>query len=97
MIGSINNADDVVAAREESLEQLAGRHRLVVVEVHFARGGKELIDRLLGDAELLRDDAREVLPIEARPQGELRVFKSNPLELHDALGDLRRPVFAAAT
>ena len=80
--------DDVGAAGEEPLEQLAGGRRLIVVEVHLPGGVEELVHGRLRDAELLGEDPREVVAVEGRPQRELRILEADPLELHDRVGDL---------
>ena len=49
-----------------------------------------------GTLELLDQQPREVLAVERGGQREHRVVEADVLELHDRVGDLRRPVAAAA-
>ncbi len=88
--------DDVFPAGEESLEELAGGRRLIVVEVHAPRGVEEPFDGLRRHAEALDQKAGEIRPVEGGPQREARVVEANVLQLHDGVGDLGRPIAAAA-
>ena len=77
-------------------EQLAGRHRLVVVEVHAAGGVEEGGGGGGVDFEVVREEADEVVAVERGGEREHRVIEPDVFELHDRVGDFLRPVAAAA-
>ena len=86
---------DVGAAGEEAGEQLAGGQAAVVVEIHGADRGEELVDHGGGHTEPLLEDTDEILLAEGGGQGKLRVVEDDVRQFHDGITDGPAPVLAA--
>ena len=79
-------------SREELLEQLPRGAGVIVVIVHLAQVCEEGLDGLGGKFELLDQDTRKVCTIEGRADVEVRIDKTDVLELMNAVGNFLRPV-----
>ena len=88
-------ANHILAARKESVEQFASREMLVVLKVHLAGRVEKSMYRLRGNLELLDQELGKILAIERSGEREHRVIEPNVVELHDAVGDLFSPVPSA--
>ena len=89
-------SDDIFASGEELVEQFAGAHGLVVVEVHRASRIEELGGRLFWDSEMGIHQSGKIFAVVGCRQGEHRVIEADVLELDDVRGDIVVPVAFAA-
>ncbi len=88
-------ADDVFAAGEKFVEELAGGGGLVVIKIHAACSIEKRDDFFFGQLEFLDELIRKIFARKTGPHREHGVVEADAVELDDRVGDFLRPVAAA--
>jgi hypothetical protein len=84
---------NVGAAGKEVMEQFAGCHCPVIIEIHAGNRLEKLVYGFDRYFKICLQQTGEIIFIKSRAQGKLRIVKDNIPQLHDGIHDCLIPVF----